>query len=160
MNQPALIQPVERLNITLSAGAVAASWWLVSPVFALSLGWGALLEAINFRGLHQQTQLLFFGQIRTGGSWTGLYGLRFGLLIIGIGGGLWLGADPIGLLLGLSLIMPVTVWVAWRNRPAVDPNAPALDPEDPAWDDWNPWLAREREAADEEEACSSENSKV
>lgn len=146
-----LIQPVERLNLTVSASAVAASWWLVSPVFALSLGFGALLEAVNFRGLHQQTQLLFFGQIKSGGSWTGLYGLRFGLLVIGIGGALALGADPIGLLLGLSLIMPTTVWVAWRNRPAIDPNAPTLDPEDDEWERWNPWLARERPDEDDEE---------
>lgn len=154
-SEAALIHPVERLNLTLSVGAVAATWWLVSPVFAASLGFGALLEAVNFRGLHQQTQLLFWGQIRSGGSWTGLYGLRFGLLVIGIGGGLALGADPIGLLLGLSLIIPTTVWVAWRNRPAVDPDAPALDADDPEWDRWNPWLARERdasEAADEDEA--------
>ena len=157
MNHTAFIQPVERWNITLSAGAMMASWWLVSPVFALSLGWGALLEAVNLRGLYQQSQLLFFGEIQSGGGWTGLYGLRFGLLIIGIGGGLALGADPIGLLLGLSLILPVTLWVAWRNRPPIDPDAPALDPDDPEWDAWNPWLARERTPVDEEEACSSEN---
>lgn len=145
------IEPVERLSFTLSASAVAASWWLVSPVFALSLGFGALLEAVNFRGLHRQAQLLFWGQIRSGGSWTGLYGLRFGLLVIGIGGALMLGADPVGLVVGLSLIMPVTVWVAWRHRPPVDPNAPALDPDDPDWERWNPWLARERDPEEEEE---------
>lgn len=149
---PVIIHPVERLNLTLSASAVAASWWLVSPLFAMSLGFGALLEAVNFRGLHRQAQLLFFGAIRSGGGWTGLYGLRFALLVIGIGGALALGADPVGLLLGLSLIMPTTVWVAWRHRPPVDPDAPALDPEDPAWERWNPWLAREQSAdADDED---------
>lgn len=145
------IEPVERLSFTLSASAVAASWWLVSPVFALSLGFGALLEAVNFRGLHRQAQLLFWGEIRGGGSWTGLYGLRFGLLVIGIGGALLVGADPVGLVVGLSLIMPVTVWVAWRHRPPIDPDAPALDPDDPAWERWNPWLARERDPEEEEE---------
>lgn len=145
------IEPVERLNLTLSASAVAATWWLVSPVFALSLGFGAFLEAVNFRGLHRQAQLLFWGQIRSGGSWTGLYGLRFGLLVIGIGGALALGAHPVGLVVGLSLIMPVSVWVAWRNRPPVDPDAPALAPDDPAWERWNPWLARERDEDGEEE---------
>jgi len=146
-----MIQPVERLTFTLSAGAAAAGWVLVSPAFALSLGFGALIEAVNFRGLHRQAQLLFWGQIRSGGSWTGLYGLRFGILVIGIGGGLALGAHPVGLLLGLSLVMPASLWVAWRNRPPIDPDAPALAPDDPAWDDWNPWLAREREPVSEDD---------
>lgn len=146
-----MIQPVERLTLSLSAGAAAAGWVLVSPAFALSLGFGALIEAVNFRGLHRQAQLLFWGQIRSGGSWTGLYGLRFVLLVIGIGGGLALGAHPVGLLVGLSLVMPATLWVAWRNRPPVDPDAPALAPDDPAWDAWNPWLAREREPACEDD---------
>lgn len=145
------IEPIERLSFTISAGAVAATWWLVSPGFALSLGFGALLEAVNFRGLHRQAQLLFWGHIRSGGSWTGLYGLRFGLLVIGIGGALMVGADPLGLVVGLSLIMPVTVWVAWRHRPPLDPHAPALDPDDPAWERWNPWLARERDEHDDDE---------
>jgi hypothetical protein len=146
------IQPIERLNLAVGAGATAATWWLVSPLFAISLGFGALLEAVNFRGLHQQAQLLFWGEIRSGGGWTGLYALRFGLLVIGIGGALALGAHPVGLVVGLSLIMPTTVWVAWRNRPAIDPNAPALPEDDPAWESWNPWLAREREETDEDAA--------
>ncbi len=145
------IQPIERLNFALSAGATAAAWWLVSPLFALSLGFGALLEAVNFRGLHQQAQLLFFGEIKSGGGWTGLYALRFGLLVIGIGGALALGAHPVGLVIGLSLIMPASIWAAWRSRPAIDPNAPALPLDDPAWESWNPWLAREREASDEDD---------
>ena len=48
--------------------------------------------------------------------------------------------------------MPTTLWVAWRNRPAIDPNAPGLPFDDPAWEHWNPWLAREREASDEDDA--------
>ena len=146
-------QSIERLNLTLSASAVAATWWLVSPVFALSLGFGALLETLNFRGLHRQAQLLFFGQIRSGGSWTGLYGLRFGLLVIGIGGALALGADPVGLLLGLSLVMPVSVWVAWRQRPAIDPHAPALAADAPAWERWSAWTARERTPDEDDEGA-------
>jgi hypothetical protein len=145
------IQPIERLNIAMSASATAASWWLVSPTFALSVGFGAMLEAVNFRGLHQQAQLLFWGEIRSGGSWTGLYALRFGLLVIGIGGALALGAHPVGLLIGLSLIMPTTVWVAWRHRPAVDRNAPVLAFDDPEWEKWNPWLASERDDAESED---------
>jgi hypothetical protein len=147
-----MIHPIERLNLAVSAGAAAVSWWLVSPVFAVSLGFGALLEAVNFRGLHQQAQLLFWGEIRSGGGWTGVYFLRFGILVIGIGGALALGAHPVGLVVGLSLIMPTAIWVAWRNRPAIDPTAPALAFDDPAWDHWNPWLARESEPRDEDDA--------
>ena len=145
------IDPIERMNLTLSAGAVAASLVLATPAFALSLAIGALLETANFRGLRRQAQFLFWGQIRSGGVWTGVFGLRFGVLVIGIVAALSFGADPLGLLMGLSLIMPAAVIEAWRTRPAVDPNAPALDPEDSAWDDWNPWLAREREPREEED---------
>ena len=146
------IQPIERLNLALSAGATAASWWLVSPGFAFSVGFGALLEAVNFRGLFQQSRLLFFGEIRGSGGWTGLYALRFVLLLIGIGGALALGAHPVGLVIGLSLIMPTAIWWAWRNRPALDPNAPALAFDDPEWKRWNPWLAREQELVDEDDS--------
>jgi hypothetical protein len=145
------LQSIERMNIALGAGATAASWWLVSPHFALSLGFGTLLEAVNFRGLQQQSQLLFWGEIKSGGGWTGLYAMRFGLLVIGIGGGLMLGAHPVGLVLGLSLIMPAAIAWAWRNRPAIDPSAPALAPDDPAWEQWNPWLAREDEVRAEDD---------
>jgi len=147
------IDPIERTNLTLSAGAVAASLVLVSPGFAVSLAIGAALEALNFRGLRRQSQFLFWGEIRSGGAWTGVYGLRFGLLVIGIGSALYFGADPVGLLIGLSLVMPAAVIEAWRSRPSIDPNAPALAPDDPEWDRWNPWLARESaEGEDEDEA--------
>jgi len=144
------IDPIERTNLTLSAGAVAVSLALATPAFALSLAVGALLETVNFRGLRRQAQFLFWGQIKSGGMWTGVFGLRFGILVIGIVSALGFGADPLGLLIGLSLIMPAAVIEAWRTRPAVDPHAPALHPEDPAWDDWNPWLAREREPEEED----------
>jgi len=146
------IDPIERLNLTLSASAVAASLVLVSPLFALSLAAGAALEAFNFRGLRNQAQFLFWGQIRSGGGWTGLYALRFLVLVIGIGAALYFGADPIGLVIGLSLIMPAAVIEAWRSRPRIDPDAPALAEDDPAWDRWNPWLAREQEETEDEDA--------
>ena len=145
------IDPIERMNLTLTAGAVATSFVLASPLFALSLAAGAALEAFNFRGLRNQAQFLFWGQIRSGGRWTGLYALRFSVLVVGIGASLYFGADPIGLVIGLSLIMPAAVIEAWRSRPAVDPNAPALAEDDPSWDRWNPWLARERDEAEAEE---------
>jgi hypothetical protein len=146
------IDPIERTNLTLSAGAVAASLVFVSPLFALSVAIGAALEAVNFHGLRRQAQFLFWGQIRGGGAWTGVFGLRFVILIVGIAAALIFEADPAGLLVGLSLIMPAAVIEAWRSRPAVDPTAPALDADDPSWDRWNPWLAREREESEEDEA--------
>lgn len=144
------IDPIERANLALSAGAVAASWWLATPAFALSLGFGALLEAVNFRGLRRSAQFLFWGQVQGGRGWSGLFALRFGLLVVGIGSALAFGADPAGLLVGLSLIMPAAVFEAWRSRPPVDPTAAALAPDDPSWDRWNAWLAREREPAEED----------
>ena len=143
------IDPIERTNLALGAGAAAASWWLVTPAFALSLGFGALLEAVNFRGLRRSAEFLFGGYIH-GGSWQGLFALRFGLLVIGIGAALAFGAHPLGLLLGLSLIMPAAIFEAWRARPPIDETAPALAPDDPSWDRWNPWLARENDPSDED----------
>jgi hypothetical protein len=146
------IDPIERMNLGLSAGAVAVSLVLLSPLFASSLALGAALEAVNFRGLRNQAQFLFWGQINSGRQWTGVFGLRFVILILGIGASLHFGADPAGLLIGLSLIMPAAVIEAWRTRPPIDPNAPALDADDPSWDRWNPWLVREQVANEEEEA--------
>lgn len=147
----ARIDPIERLNLTLSAGAVAAALALATPAFAVSLAVGALLEAANFRGLRRSAQFLFWGEIPGAGPWVAVYGLRFGLLVVGIGAALYFGADPIGLVIGLSLIMPAAVVEAWRTRPAVDPSAPCLPPDDPAWERWNAWLARERTPGEEEE---------
>jgi hypothetical protein len=143
------IDPIQRTNLTLSAGAVAASLALATPTFAWSLAAGALIETLNFRGLYRSAQLLFWGHIRSGGAWSGVFLLRFSFLVIGIGAALYFGAHPVGLLIGLSLIMPAAIIEAWRVRPAVDPRAPQLDPDDPEWERWNPWLARERDESEE-----------
>jgi hypothetical protein len=139
------IDPIERTNLTLSAGAVAASLAFGSTAFAVSLAIGAALEAFNFRGLRRSAQFLFWGQIGSSGGWLGVYSLRMSLLVIGIGAALYLGAHPVGLVIGLSLIMPAAVIEAWRARPAVDPSAPTLPEDDPAWERWNAWFARETE---------------
>ena len=130
---------VERLNLAVSAGAAAASFALVSPHFALSLAAGALFETYNYRQLVRGTKAMFEGTAR------GASGFRFALVLAFIALAIWLGAHPVGLLVGISIIMPIMVLEAWRNRPAIDGAAPALDPEDPSWDRWNPWLARERD---------------
>jgi hypothetical protein len=139
------IDPIERTNLTLSAGAVAASFAFGSTAFALSLALGAALEAFNFRGLRRSAQFLFWGQIAGSRGWLGVYSLRMSLLVIGIGAALYFGAHPVGLLIGLSLIMPAAVIEAWRARPPVDPSAPALAEDDPSWERWNAWFARENE---------------
>jgi len=144
------IDPIERTNLALSASAIAASWWLATPAFALSLGFGALLEAVNFRGLRRSAQFLFWGEINGSRGWLAVFALRFGLLVLGIGAALAYGAHPVGLLVGLSLILPAAVLEAWRARPAIDPTAPALAAADPSWERWNAWLAREREPVEED----------
>ena len=138
------IDPIERAHLMLSTGAAGAALAFATPIFAASLAFGALLEAVNFHGLRRSAQFLFWGEIAGGRGWSGVFALRFGLLVIGIGGALALGADPLGLIVGLSLIIPAALIEAWRMRPPNDPAATALAPEDPAWDGWNPWLARER----------------
>ncbi len=145
------LDPIQRTNLKLSAGAVAASLVLATPVFAFSLLLGALLEAFNFHSLRRSAQFLFWGQIAGSRSWIGVFALRFSLLALGIVAALHFGADPVGFFIGLSLIMPAAVIEAWRARPAIDENAPALDPDDPSWDRWNPWLARERDDFENEE---------
>jgi hypothetical protein len=140
------MERVERLNLAVSAGAAAAGYALVSPAFAAGVAAGAAIEAVSFRHLLRSGRRLFEG--RSAGSG---FGLRFALLGAGIAGALWAGAHPVGLLIGLSLIMPLVVIEAWRTRPPIDPTAQALPPDDPAWEHWNPWLARERDDGEGDE---------
>jgi hypothetical protein len=139
------IDPIQRTNLTLSAGAVAASFAFASPLFATSLAVGVLLETLNFRSLRRSAQYLLEGQIDGSRGWLGIYSLRMATLAVGIVAALYFGAHPIGLLIGLSLIVPACLIEAWRARPPVDPTAPALAEDDPAWERWSPWLAREVE---------------
>jgi hypothetical protein len=139
---PVPMERVERLNLAISAGAAAAGYALVSPAFAAGVAAGAAIEAVSFRHLLRSGRRLFEGRSL---GWGAGFGLRFGLLGIGIGTALWAGAHPIGLVIGLSLILPLVVFEAWRTRPPIDPEAKALPADDPAWERWDPWLARERE---------------
>lgn len=145
------LDPTQRMNLTISAGAVAASLMLATPTFAFSLLAGTLIEALNFHALRRSAQFLFWGQIAGSRGWGSVFALRFGLLATAIFAALQFGADPVGLVIGLSLMMPAAVIEAWRTRPPIDENAPAIDADDPSWDLWNPWLAREREADEREE---------
>lgn len=145
------INPVERWNLAISAGAVATSLVLATPAFALSLAVGAALEMVNFRALHRSARFLLIDTVGGTRGWVAVFALRFSLLAVCIGAALYLGAHAIALLLGLSLIMPALLIEAWRTRPPVVAGAPVLDADDPSWERWNPWLAREEERdADEE----------
>lgn len=149
------IDPIERWNIAISAGAVATSLAVATPAFATSLAIGAALEAANFRALRRSAQFLFWGVMPGQRAWAAVFALRFSLLAIGICAALYFGANAAGLLIGVSLIMPATVIEAWRSRPPIDESAPRLDDDDPSWDRWNPWLARESNASDESEEESA-----
>jgi len=138
-------------NLALSAGATAVSWAVVSPRFAGSLALGALLESVNFRNLWRHSEAVLLARSVRAAA-LGAFGLRFVVLAGALFVALRYGADPVGLLVGLSIIIPAVVWAAWQARPAVDPTAPVLPADDPAWDAWNPWTARERKPDDDEES--------
>jgi hypothetical protein len=135
------IDPIERWNIAISAGAVATSLALATPAFATSLACA----------LRRSAQFLFWGVMPGQRAWAAVFGLRFSLLAVGICAALYLGADAAGLLIGLSLVMPATLIEAWRSRPPIDASARRLEDDDPSWDRWNPWLARESKPSDEDE---------
>ena len=139
-------------NLAFSAGACAVSAAAISPRFAAGLAIGALLEAVNFRSLFRSAERALLAGGAGAGVAVASFGLRFVLLGAMIFLALRAGFHPVGLLVGLSLIVPASLLAAWRARPGIDPSAPALEPDDPSWDRWNPWLARERDETEEEEA--------
>ena len=148
------LYPAERLNIGISAGAVAASFAVASPHFAGSLAIGAALETVNFRFLHRTAEALFGGVVQGGGTWVAVLALRLSLVVAGVIVAMMTGADPIGLIIGLSLVMPATLASAIWNRPAIvpqDPN-PALDSDDPIWDEFSVWRPGRQTSGRNEEA--------
>jgi hypothetical protein len=112
---------VEQLNLGLSAGAVAASYVLVTPHFASSLAAGAFLEAVNLGAIYRAAKRLFAGEMLTNG-WVGMLMMRFIVLAFAIYVTMRMGAHPVALLIGLSIAMPSTLIDAWMNRP------PIIDP--------------------------------
>jgi hypothetical protein len=112
---------VEQWNLGLSASAVAASYALATPHFAISLAAGAFLEAINLGAIHRAARRLFKGESLSNG-WVGGLSMRFIILGVAIFMTMNAGANPIALLIGLSIAMPATILDAWLNRPPiVDP---------------------------------------
>jgi len=148
----AALDPAERVNLTIAGGAVATSAAVASPMFTASLALGAVLEMVNYRALRRFTDALLGGDLAGGGPWAGGFGLRFGLLAIAMTVSIAAGAHPVGLILGLSTMVPAVVIAALMHPPPPPPSdLPALPPDDPSWDDWSVWLARERHREDEDE---------
>jgi hypothetical protein len=112
---------VEQLNLGLSASAVAVSYAVATPHFAISLAAGALLEALNLGAILRAARRLFSGEMLTTG-WVGVLSLRFVLLAVAIYVTMQLGVHPIAFVVGLSIVMPATLIDAWWNRP------PIIDP--------------------------------
>lgn len=133
------LDPMERLSLTLSAGVVSVSFVAISPIFAASCALGAALEAVNFRALRATAARLLSGEIQGGGVWTAVLGMRLTMLFVSMGVALAAGAHPIGLLVGVSMIVPAVLIVAWRTRPPIDPAAPALPADDPEWETFSVW---------------------
>ncbi len=145
------LDTTERLNLTLSAGAVAASWMFASGPFALALALGSTIEAVNYRVLRRAAERLFTGELAGSSAWTAGYALRFVFVGAAMVAALAAGAHPVGLVLGLSMIVPAAVVAAWRAKSPPVSALPVPPPDDASWERWNPWLAQEREEREEED---------
>lgn len=132
---------LQGLNLTLSAGGVAASALVAGPAFATAYALGAALEAVNFRALCACATRVLQGQLDGARFWTALLGLRLAMLFGAMAVALAAGAHPLGLLLGVSTVVPAVLLGAWWFAPPVDPAAPVLPADDPAWEHWSVWRA-------------------
>lgn len=142
----------EQLNWTIAGGALATSAALATPGFTASLALGVALEAVNYRALRRATEFFLSGQLAGGRAWTAGFGLRFAFLALAMTVAVGAGVHPVGLVIGLSTIVPAVVIAAFRQQPV--PGAPALPappPDDPSWDEWNAWTASERARDPEDE---------
>ena len=136
----------------IAGGALATSAALAPPPFTASLALGVALEAVNYRALRRSTELFFGGELQGGKAWSAGFGLRFAFLALAMTVAVGAGAHPVGLVIGLSTIVPAVVIAAFRQKPvAAVPATPGPPPDDPSWDAWNPWTASERVATEEDE---------
>lgn len=142
----------EQLNWTIAGGALATSAVLAPPPFTASLALGVALEAVNYRALRRSTEAFFTGQIQGGRAWSAGFGLRFAFLALAMTVAIGAGVHPVGLVIGLSTIVPAVVIAALgaKPEPGVAP-VPGPPPDDPSWDAWNPWTASERRPVEEDE---------
>jgi ATP synthase I chain len=118
-------------NLALGGVACALAAALVSPHFAAALALGAALEAANFRSLFRSCERI----VRAGGPGAGpavaLFGVRFLLLGAVIFLALRAGVHPVGLLIGLSLVVPATVVAAWGGGGGMGVPPPPSPPPHP-----------------------------
>jgi hypothetical protein len=142
-------QALQRFHLTLSVGGIAASALLVGPAFTAAYALGAALEAVNFKALCTCARRILSGQQGGSSTWLALLGMRLTMLFAAMGVALTAGAHPLGLLLGVSTVVPAVLIGAWWLGPPIDPNAPALPPDDPAWDHWSIWRADVVEPAED-----------
>ncbi len=145
-------ETVLRWNLAFTAGGTGLGWALVSPLFAGSLALGALLATVNLRGLWRGAEVVVLGRQGGAAAVVGAFGARFVLLAVVLWVALGAGAHPVGLVVGLSIVMPAVILAAWQARPSDAPAGEAPPPDDASWDEWNPWLAREREPREEDGA--------
>lgn len=139
----------EKTNLTLSAGVIGASLFFAPPM-TLGVVVGVLIEAINFRGLRTAANTLFSGALPSG-AMLGLFALRFLFLGGATAVAIWSGVHPLGLVLGLSTVVPAVLIAAWQNRSVMQELAAAtvseefaiVPSDDPSWDRWNVWRACE-----------------
>jgi len=142
----------EKLNWTIAGGALATSAALAPAPFTASLALGVALEAVNYRALRRSTELFFGGEIQGGKAWSAGFGLRFAFLALTMTVAVGAGVHPVGLVIGLSTIVPAVIIAAFRHQPAASVSAtPGPPPDDPSWDEWNPWTASERYPTEEDE---------
>jgi hypothetical protein len=144
----------EQLNWTIAGGALATSAALAPPAFTASLALGVALEAVNYRALRRATELYFSGRLEGARAWSAGFGLRFAFLALAMTVAIATGVHPVGLVIGLSTIVPAVVIAALGQKPVPGVAAlPAPPPDDPSWDEWNAWTARERvrDAEDEQQ---------
>jgi len=142
----------EQLNWTIAGSALATSAALAPTPFTMSLALGVALEAVNYRALRRSTELFFGGEIRGGKAWSAGFGLRFAFLALTMTVAVGTGVHPVGLVLGLSTIVPAVVIAAFRHPVTSVSSVPVPPPDDPSWDEaWNPWTATERYPTEEDE---------
>jgi hypothetical protein len=158
------LERVERLNLTLSASAVAATFAFASPHVASSLAIGAALEAMNFGALLRGARIYLGGGEQGSGPWLALFSVRFVLLGAGIVFAMLAGAHPVALVCGLSIAIPTVLIDGWIHRPTFDPDAVDEPPEwvvpgpdDESWERYSIWrpmaLDQEADALSDEETA-------
>ena len=150
-NEPIRETRVLAWHFAFIAVATLVALAVATPKLALSLLLGAALQTMNFRGLFGLAQAALAREARVASGFALRLPLFGALLFFAIGAGV----DAVGLVAGITTLIPAVVVAAWQARPrdAADPSTlSALAPDDPSWDQYSPWLARERETERSEDS--------